>query len=193
MNNIIINKTKTAAIAILASLVFALSFPMGAFAAGPSDTPEPTPAPAPAEVTENQVDSAAYTASTVDNAGNITIFVGKEYAGQTVQIVIASTPQNIATGIVDNAGNVVVSSDVIKTTGLSGSHTLAVLSSTGAIIGKAPVALNADGSVNVAATKNAEEAAHGSNGTNPVLPIGLALVLVAGIATAVVTRSKATN
>jgi len=165
--------------------------------------PEPTPAPTPAPTlpvtpvptpgqpaapvvnvgASTPVAAAAFTEAARGPVGapsdarpgqTVTITVGVEYAGQTVNIWLHSTPVLLGTALVAADGTVRV---VIPADAPAGAHRLAVLAADGALIGWDNITVAA---VRLAAT-----------GTNLELPVtGALLLLLAGFTLTMVRRMK---
>jgi hypothetical protein len=120
---------------------------------------------------------------------------GIKYAGKSIEIFIYSTPQLVGSYTADANGSVAIPNADIAALGLAGGQHKMAGSYNGDIIGYNNIVLNADGSVNVAATQAALVSAGvkdtGSDaGVNPLIPVGAAVVVVAGVAVFVLARRE---
>ncbi|MBA8815203.1 O-glycosyl hydrolase [Microbacterium halimionae] len=170
--------------------------------AAPEPTPEPTtPAPepsAPAPTTSPSSPSlpstGAASAPSVDAltaalrgkigtptevvAGqNVTIRVGEEYAGDSMDVWLFSTPRHLGTVVVSASGEVTVR---IPADVPAGDHRIVVTDASGAVIGWNPLRVNAAGDLAVTGGVVA-----------PVLPFAIMLLALGGLIAVVRVRRRA--
>ncbi|GHT81406.1 hypothetical protein FACS1894125_2090 [Actinomycetota bacterium] len=139
-------------------------------------------------VSEAQVNAAAYTSYTVTGAG--VTFHGIQ-TGRQVWIQVASTPTVVASTN-PTSSELFVDAATIASSGKTGAHTLFVTNNDGTILAKAPIVISANGSLG-AGNGQGGVANTSANGINPVIPAGIALIVIIGAASAVVVRRKSAN